>query len=181
MRFCVFCGSRSGADPRYERAATAVGTALATRGIGVVYGGGRVGCMGAVADAALAAGGEVIGIIPAALVRREIAHPGLTDLRIVDTMHERKALMADLSDAFLTLPGGFGTLEELFEVVTWRQLGIYEKPIGLLDVADYFASLIAFCDASVAADFVHANDRANLRSGTDIDALIDELVAAVVP
>jgi uncharacterized protein (TIGR00730 family) len=179
LRICVFCGSRSGTDPAYVHAATAVGTSLARRGIGVVYGGGRVGCMGAVADAALAAGGEVIGIIPEALVAREVAHPGLTALHVVSTMHERKALMADLSNAFLTLPGGFGTLEELFEVVTWRQLGIHAKPIALLDVAGYFDPLLDFCDRSVTSDFVNAKDRANLISGTDIEILIDRLLATI--
>ncbi len=179
MRVCVFCGSSPGASPAYERAAASVGALLARRGIGVVYGGGRVGCMGAVADAALAAGGEVIGVIPHALVAREVAHPGLTDLRVVGSMHERKALMAELSDAFLTLPGGFGTLEELFEAVTWRQLGIHEKPIGLLDVEGYFQSLIAFCDETVAAGFVRAHDRANLLEGKDPEELIDALVAAI--
>ncbi len=179
MRICVFCGSRAGTDPAYLAAAVAVGRILAERGVGIVYGGGRVGLMGAVADAALAAGGEVIGIIPHALVAREVAHAGLTELRVVDSMHERKALMAELSDAFLTLPGGFGTLEELFEVVTWRQLGIYDKPIGLLDVAGYFTSLIRFCDETVAADFVRPHDRAAMRTGTDPAELIDRVLAEV--
>ncbi len=176
MRICVFCGSRAGSNPAYLEASVSVGRLLAQRGIGVVYGGGRVGCMGAVADAALAAGGEVIGIIPHALVAREVAHPGLTELRVVDSMHERKALMAELSDGFLTLPGGFGTLEEFFEVVTWRQLGIYDKPIGLLDVAGYFTSLIAFCDETVAADFVKPHDRAAVLTGADPNELIERVI-----
>ena len=135
--------------------------------------------MGAVADAALAAGGEVIGIIPHALVQREVAHAGLTELRVVDSMHERKAMMAELSDGFLTLPGGFGTLEELFEVVTWRQLGIYTKPIALLDVASYFSSLIRFCDETVEADFVNPRDRENLLTGTEPSDLIERLLAEI--
>ena len=179
MRICVFCGSRAGSNPAYLEASVAVGRLLAQRGIGIVYGGGRVGCMGAVADAALDAGGEVIGVIPHALVRREVAHPGLTELRVVDSMHERKAMMADLSDGFLTLPGGFGTLEELFEVVTWRQLGIYAKPIALLDVAGYYTSLIAFCNETVEADFVRPLDRASLLTGIDAQELIDRLLADV--
>ncbi len=157
-----------------------MGRLLAERGIGVVYGGGRVGLMGAVADAALAAGGEVIGIIPHALVAREVAHAGLTELRVVDSMHERKALMAELSDGFLTLPGGFGTLEEFFEVVTWRQLGIYDKPIGLLDAAGYFTSLIRFCDETVRADFVRREDRDVVLTGVDPSDLIERLLAEIV-
>ncbi len=179
MRICVFCGSRAGTDPAYLEAANAVGTLLAERGIGIVYGGGRVGLMGAVADAALATGGEVIGIIPHALVAREVAHAGLTELRVVESMHERKALMAELSDGFLTLPGGFGTLEEFFEVVTWRQLGIYHKPIGLLDVAGYFTSLIRFCDETVATDFVRASDRDAVLTGVDPSELIERLLGEI--
>ncbi len=179
MRICVFCGSRAGTDPAFVEAALAVGRMLAERRIGIVYGGGRVGLMGAVADAALAGGGEVIGIIPHALVAREVAHAGLTELRVVDSMHERKALMADLSDGFLTLPGGFGTLEEFFEVVTWRQLGIYDKPIALLDVAGYFTSLIRFCDETVEADFVRPRDRAAMLTGVEPSELIDRLLAEI--
>jgi len=140
-RLCVFCGSASGVRPEYEAAARELGTVLAGRGVGVVYGGASVGLMGVVADSALAAGGEVIGIIPQALVDREVAHAGLSELHVVGSMHERKALMAELSDAFVALPGGMGTLEELFEVFTWRQLGLHAKPIALLDVAGYWAGL----------------------------------------
>ena len=141
MRVCVFCGSSAGRGNAYVDAAARTGTALAHRGYGIVYGGGRVGCMGALADAALAAGGEVIGVIPEALAAREVAHRGLSELHVVGSMHERKALMAAHADAFLILPGGFGTLEELFEVVTWHQLGYHRKPVALLDVDGYFAAL----------------------------------------
>ena len=138
--------------PRPRRAT--VGAGLAERGIGLVYGGGRVGLMGAVADAALAAGGEVIGVIPQGLVDRELAHPGLTELHVVDTLHERKAVMADLADAFIALPGGLGTLEELAEVVSWAQLELHAKPIGLLEVGDYWTLLLAWLDMAVAEGFV---------------------------
>src|SRR5688572_19234075 len=138
-RVCVFCGASPGNDAAFAALARAVGEGLARRGIGVVYGGGRVGMMGFVADAALEAGGEVIGVIPRGMVDRELAHRGATELRIVGTLHERKAVMAQLSDAFIALPGGLGTLEELAEVVSWAQLGLHAKPIGLLGVADYWA------------------------------------------
>jgi uncharacterized protein (TIGR00730 family) len=177
-RICVFCGAMDGFDPTYVRTAGDVGTSLARRGIGLVYGGGRVGCMGAVADAALAAGGEVIGIIPERLATREIAHQGLTELHIVASMHERKALMADNADAFLGLPGGFGTLEEIFEVITWRQLGFHAKPCGLLDAGGYFASLLEFCDDAVGKGFVSQSDRDAVLSGTEVEPLIDALIAA---
>jgi uncharacterized protein (TIGR00730 family) len=178
MRICVFCGAMDGFDPAYLRTASEVGKSLAERGIGVVYGGGRVGCMGAVADAALAAGGEVIGVIPQRLATQEIAHEGLTQLHVVHSMHERKALMADNADAFLGLPGGFGTLEEIFEVVTWRQLGFHAKPCGLLDVDGYFASLLQFCDDAVAKGFVKQSDRDAMLSGNDVESLVDALIAA---
>jgi uncharacterized protein (TIGR00730 family) len=159
---CVFCGSNGGADPAYAAAAETVGSGLAQRGIRIVYGGGRVGLMGALADAARAAGGEVIGVMPQALVDREIGHTGIDDLRVVDTMHERKALMVELSDAFMALPGGIGTLEELFEVYTWAQLGIHAKPLALLDVAGYFEPLAAFLDHSVSQRFLRPDIRAML-------------------
>ena len=145
MRVCVFCGSSPGRSPEYAAAARRLGSLLARRGVGLVYGGGNVGLMGIVADAVLAEGGEVVGVIPRALVDRELAHRGLTDLRVVGSMHERKALMAALSDAFVALPGGFGTLDELVEIITWRQLELHAKPIGLLDAAgfwDPFAGLV---------------------------------------
>jgi uncharacterized protein (TIGR00730 family) len=158
-RVCVFSGSSPGRDPAYTRAAAELGEALVARGIGVVYGGASVGLMGTVADAALAAGGEVIGVIPRDLEAREIAHPGLRDLRVVGSMHERKALMADLAGGFVALPGGFGTLEEVFEVITWGQLGIHAKPVGLLDVAGYWTRLRAFLDHAVEERFVRAEHR----------------------
>ncbi|GAC1309904.1 MAG: TIGR00730 family Rossman fold protein [Vulcanimicrobiaceae bacterium] len=144
-----------------------------------MYGGGRVGLMGTIADAALAAGGEVIGIIPEALAAREVAHRGLTELHVVGSMHERKALMAAHSDAFLALPGGFGTLEEVFEVVTWRQLGYHDKPCAILNIDGYYDALVAFCDTAAAHGFVHAPDRAALISGDEIEALLDALIARI--
>jgi len=173
VRVCVFCGSAPGTDPRFLETASAVGRRLVERGAGVVYGGGSVGLMGAVADAALAAGGEVIGVIPEALAAREVAHRKLTELHVVGSMHERKALMAAHSDAFLALPGGFGTLEELFEVVTWHQLGYHNKPIALLNVAGYFDSLLHFCDEATAQKFIRESDRATLLSGDDLEAVLD--------
>lgn len=181
MRVCIFCGSNDGDRPAYRHAAVAVAESLVRRGIGIVYGGGRVGLMGTVADAALAAGGEVIGIIPEMLAEREVAHRHLSELHVVGSMHERKAMMAALSDAFITLPGGFGTLEEIFEVVTWRQLGYHEKPSGVLNVEGYYDSLITFCDDAVARGFVKANDRKNLIASDDVETLIDALLALVNP
>lgn len=181
MRVCVYCGSSDGNSPAFRATAAAVGAQLAARGIGVVYGGGRSGCMGALADGALAAGGDVIGIIPTALHTREIAHPGLRDLRIVETMHERKALMTELSDAFLALPGGFGTLDELFEAITWRQLGYHHKPVAVLDVESYFAPLRAFCNSAQSAGFVRAADRASLRFHDDPTLAIDDLTSRMMP
>ncbi len=176
VRICVFCGSHSGENPLFRESAALVGRLLAQRGLGIVYGGGRVGLMGALADAALAAGGHVIGIIPEALAAREVAHRTVSELHVVGSMHERKALMAVHADAFLALPGGFGTLEELFEVVTWRQLGFHEKPCGLLNVAGYFDRLIAFVEEAVAAGFVNPPDRAALVDGDDASVLIDRLL-----
>src|SRR5262245_12742237 len=140
-RVCVFCGSSAGNRPEYADAARHLGAALARRGLGLVYGGGHVGLMGVVADAVLRAGGEVIGVIPQALVERELAQAGLTRLEVVDTMHQRKARMADLADAFVALPGGFGTCDELFEILTWSQLGLHARPVGLLNVAGFFDPL----------------------------------------
>lgn len=169
-RVCVFCGSAAGARPEYVAGATALGTGLADRGIGLVYGGASVGLMGAVADAALGAGGEVIGVIPQSLVDREVAHAGLSDLRVVGSMHERKALMAELSGAFVALPGGIGTFEELFEVWTWRQLGLHAKPIVLLDTAGYWAGLTAFLEHAGREGFVKA---APLDLAPDVPALLE--------
>jgi uncharacterized protein (TIGR00730 family) len=170
---CVFCGSNGGADPAYTEAAEAVGAGLAQRGIRIVYGGGRVGLMGALADSARAAGGEVVGVMPQQLVDREIGHTGIDDLRVVDTMHERKALMVELADAFIALPGGIGTLEELFEVYTWAQLGIHAKPLALLDVAGYYEPLAAFLDHAVAQRFLRAETRAMLSVADSLEAVLD--------
>lgn len=171
-RICVFCGASAGRDPEYEAAARAVGEGLARRGIGVVYGGGRVGLMGAVAEGALAAGGEIIGVIPQGLVDRELAHPGLTELRVVATLHERKAVMAELSDAFIALPGGLGTLEELSEVVSWAQLQLHAKPIGLLDVNDYWQDLMAWLDYAVLEGFVAPDHRRLVERADSLEALL---------
>jgi uncharacterized protein (TIGR00730 family) len=169
---CVFCGASSGRDPRYAAASADTGERLARRGIRVVYGGSRLGLMGAVADAALAAGGEVIGVIPRILVDRELAHRGLTELVVVDTLPARKAGMADLADAFIALPGGLGTLEELGEVLSWAQLDLHAKPIGLLDVAGFFASLEAFLDHAVAEGFIAESRRRLLLREDDLEALL---------
>jgi uncharacterized protein (TIGR00730 family) len=171
-RLCVFTGSSPGRHPDYAAAAEALGRALAAQGIGVVYGGASVGLMGVVADSALAAGGEVVGVIPQALVDREIAHPGLSELRVVGSMHERKALMADLCDGFVALPGGMGTMEELFETYTWTQLGLQSKPLGLLDVRGYFSHLTAFLDHAVAERFLTEEHRDMLVVQDDAEALI---------
>jgi len=171
---CVFCASSRGRDERYLDAAHAFGRLLAKRGQRLVYGGGRVGLMGAVADAALAAGGRVTGVIPSALVDRELAHPGLSDLRIVTTLHERKALMAELADGFIALPGGLGTLEELAEVLSWAQLELHTKPIGALDVGGYFGALAGFLDHATAEGFIAPAQRQLLMIGTDLDALLDQ-------
>jgi uncharacterized protein (TIGR00730 family) len=175
-RVCVFCGSSRGTDPAYVDAAEATATELVRRGIGVVYGGGSVGLMGVVADTALAAGGEVIGVIPRFLHRREIMHEGVTDLRVVESMHDRKALMAELSDGFVVLPGGIGTLEEAFEALTWTQLGIQDKPVGLLDVGGFWDPMRALLDRAVEAGFVRP-DVAGLPVETDPARLLDALGA----
>jgi uncharacterized protein (TIGR00730 family) len=169
---CVFCGSNSGADPAYVEAAQAVGRGLAGRGLRLVYGGAHVGMMGAVADAALEAGGEVVGVISQQIFDLEIGHRGVSDLRIVGSMHERKALMAELADAFIALPGGIGTFEELFEIYTWAQLGLHRKPLGLLDVAGYYAPLATMLDHAVAERFLRAEIRALLALDDSLDALL---------
>jgi uncharacterized protein (TIGR00730 family) len=174
-RVCVFSGSSPGADLAYRAAATDLGHRLAERGLELVYGGAHVGLMGTVADAAMEGGGRVIGVIPQPLVDREVAHPGLSDLRVVDSMHERKALMAELSDAFVALPGGVGTLEELFEVYTWNQLGLHAKPLGLFNVRGYYDGLARFLDHAVTERFVTPQHRAMLLVGEDLDELIDGL------
>jgi len=178
---CVFCGSSSGSDPIYRNTAEAVGKLLARRGIGLVYGGGKVGLMGTVADACLAAGGRVTGVMPQLLVDKEVAHAGLTELRVVDSMHERKALMADLSDAFLALPGGFGTWEEFFEVLTWSQLGIHRKPCALLNINAFYDPLLAMAENAVASGFLRAANRELLLADTDLERLLERLSDAEVP
>ena len=172
---CVFCGSNPGAQRAYLEAAEAVGRGLAQRGLRVVYGGGKIGMMGAVADAARAEGGEVIGVIPQAIFDLEIGHTGLDDLRVVGSMHERKALMAKLSDAFIALPGGIGTLEEVFEVYTWAQLGIHSKPLGLIDVAGYYEPLVAFLDHAVQERFLRPETRTMLAVSERLDDLLAQL------
>lgn len=172
---CVFCGSSDGARPEYRAGATALGTYLGEHGIDVVYGGASVGLMGAVADAALAAGGRVTGVIPRGLVDREVAHRGLTDLRVTQSMHERKALMADLADGFAALPGGFGTLEELAEITTWAQLGLHAKPIGLLNVAGFFDLFLQFVDQLVSEGFVPPLHRRLLVTGATASELLEAL------
>ena len=176
-RICVFCGSSGGARPEYAAAAGELGAYLAHHNITLVYGGGRTGLMGVVADAVLQAGGRVIGVMPRPLVDKEVAHLGLTELRVVASMHERKAKMAELSDAFIALPGGFGTFEEFFEVLTWSQLGLHAKPCGLLDVGGYYAPLVALADQAVACGFVRAEHRANLLQATEVEPLLDALAA----
>lgn len=172
---CVYCGSNAGSMPVFAEVAAGVGAALAKAGVRVVFGGGRVGLMGIVADAAIAAGGEVIGVIPAALDRREVAHRGVSELHIVETMHERKALMAELSDAFITLPGGLGTLEELFETLTWSQLGIHQKPVGVINVAGFFDPLLTMLDHLVTSDFLDQEHRALLLEATSMADMLSQM------
>ncbi|HZO93705.1 MAG TPA: TIGR00730 family Rossman fold protein [Candidatus Baltobacteraceae bacterium] len=174
MRVCVYCGSSPGDDPRFVAAARAFGAMLAQCGIGIVYGGGRVGLMGALADAALAEGGEVVGIIPQFLEEREVAHVGV-DLRVVSSMHERKALMAELSDAFVALPGGFGTLEEFFEIVTWVQLGLTHAPCILADVEGFYAPLVAAIDRALESGFVSARNRAIVEVYGSLEQVVERL------
>ncbi|MDP4300106.1 LOG family protein [Leptothrix discophora] len=172
---CVYCGSRLGAQDAYADAARALGTAIARRGWRLVYGGGNVGLMGQVADAALAAGGQVCGVIPDSLMRREVGHRGLQELHVVDTMHARKQRMAEASDAFVALPGGIGTLEELFEVWTWRHLGYHDKPVALLEVAGYWQPLLDFMQRTQAEGFVSAEQAGMLVVEDDAERLLDRL------
>lgn len=176
-RVCVFCGSSRGVRPEYEAAARELGRELVARGMGLVYGGARVGLMGAVADAVLAAGGEAIGVIPRALQEKEVGHTGLTALHVVGSMHERKAMMADLAGGFVALPGGFGTFEEFFEVLTWSQLGFHPKPCGLLNVANYYAPLLALADHGVAEGFIRPEHRDLVLTSTDPASLLDRMAA----
>jgi uncharacterized protein (TIGR00730 family) len=178
---CVFCGSNGGADPAYVEAAREAGRGLAERRLRLVYGGGNVGMMGAVADGALQAGGDVVGVIPRQIFDLEIGHRGLPDLRIVGSMHERKALMADLADAFIALPGGIGTFEELFEIYTWAHLGLHRKPLGLLDVAGYYSPLRAMLDHAVDQRFLRPETRAMLAFDISLEALLDRFAAWRAP
>lgn len=180
-RICVFCGSNPGLRPDYAAAAQGLARVMAKRGIGLVYGGGHVGLMGIVADTIMAEGGEAIGVIPEALLRREVGHHGLTELHVVRSMHERKQLMADLSDGFIAMPGGYGTFEEFCEVITWSQLGIHPKPCGLLNVLGYYDALLAMFDHGVKEGFIHPQHRAMVLEDTDPAALIDGMIAFVPP
>jgi uncharacterized protein (TIGR00730 family) len=181
MRICVFAGSSPGANPNYLRAAQQLGALLAERKVGLVYGGASVGLMGAVADATLQAGGEVIGVIPRSLVARELAHKKLPDLRIVGSMHERKATMAHLSDGFIAIPGGIGTLEELFEIWTWAQLGEHEKPCAVLNTDSYYAPLLSFIDKVVSDGFLRPAHREMLVVDSDPERLLDRINKYVPP
>lgn len=172
---CVFCGSNPGTDPAYTEAARSLGRMLAEANVRLVFGGGHVGLMGVVSNAALEAGGDIVGVIPKFLVERELAHEGLTDLRIVGSMHERKAMMSDLSEGFIALPGGTGTLEEFFEVLTWAQLGEHQKPCGLLNVAGYFDPLLTVFDQMVAKGFLSPSNRDLVLVDSDTDGLLQKL------
>ena len=174
-RICVFCGSSMGKREEYRAAAAAMGGILVERGIELVYGGGNIGLMGVLADAVLAGGGRVIGVIPESLMAREVGHLGLTELRIVKSMHERKALMSDLSDGFIALPGGFGTLEEFCEVLTWSQLGLQSKPCGLLNVGNYFAPLLELFDKAVGEEFLREENRRLVLDDTDPARLLEKM------
>ena len=178
---CVFCGSSVGSRLIYSEAARRLGTVVAERGLHLVYGGGKVGLMGLLADAALAAGGQVTGIIPKALLKKEIGHEGLTNLRVVDSMHERKMLMAELSDGFVALPGGYGTLEEVLEVLSWAQLSIHEKPCALLDVDGFFGPLSSLFDLAVKESFVHPDHRSLVLTNEHPNTLLDEMECYTPP
>jgi len=175
LSLCVYCGSRTGTESAYTQAAQEVGTLIGRFGWQLVYGGGRAGLMGVVADAALAAGAGVVGVIPATLMARELGHPGLNELHVVDTMHQRKQMMAERADAFLALPGGIGTFEELFEVWTWRQLGYHDKPLGLLNVAGYYDGLVHFLEQTERHGFVASAQRELLQVDSNAEVLMDRL------
>jgi len=174
-RICVFCGSGSGRRESYAESARALARGMAARGMGLVYGGGSVGLMGVVADTMIGLGREVVGVIPRGLAAREVAHRDLTRLQVVETMHERKAIMAELADAFIALPGGFGTFEELFEVITWSQLGIHRKPIGLLNVDGYYDALVGLVDHAIAEEFIHPRLRQLIVVAPQVETLLDRL------
>jgi uncharacterized protein (TIGR00730 family) len=175
-RICVFCGSSTGIRPAYREAAARLGSLMALRGLGLVFGGGHIGLMGVLADAVLAAGGEVVGVIPQALVDRELAHGRLTELHVVDTMHQRKALMADLSDGFVALPGGYGTLDETFEILTWAQLGIHRKPVAMLNVGGFFDPLLGWIDRAVDDGFLRGQHRELLNVAATPEEVIEALL-----
>jgi uncharacterized protein (TIGR00730 family) len=177
----VYCGSSNDVDDRWRAAARSMARCLAKRGIGVVFGGGCVGLMGALADEALEAGSEVIGVIPQKLLDLEVGHPRVTQLVVVETMHQRKHRMAELSDAFVALPGGWGTLEEIFEVTTWTQLGYHEKPVGLLNVGGYYDGLVGFLDHAAAEGFIRPLHRSILQASADPDALLDAMAEVTLP
>lgn len=181
MNLCVFCGSSAGVRPDYADAARALGAAIARRGFGLVYGGASVGLMGMVADGALSHGGTVIGVLPKSMQDRELAHTGLSELHIVGSMHERKAMMADRADGFIALPGGVGTLEEMFEIWTWGQLGYHRKPLGMLNVAGYYDGLLGFLDGTAAEGFVQPVHRGMLLAETDPDTLLDRIAGYEPP
>lgn len=172
---CVYCGSRLGAKPAYRALARRLGTAIGQRGWQLVYGGGRAGLMGEVAEATLAAGGRVVGVIPASLMKLEVGHAGLSELHVVETMHQRKQMMAERSQAFVAMPGGIGTFEELFEVWTWRHLGYHDRPLGLLETAGYWAPMVSFLQHAVAEGFMDGEQMAMLHVGDDVGALLDTL------
>jgi len=175
LSLCVYCGSRDGSDPAFAKAAIRVGGLIGQRGWQLVYGGGRAGLMGRVADAALAAGGQVVGVIPQSLMQRELGHTGIDELHVVETMHERKHMMAQRAQAFLALPGGIGTFEELFEVWTWRQLGYHDKPLGLLNVEGYYDPLVQFAQKTMSCGFVSQAQLNLLEIDTDAESLLDRL------
>jgi uncharacterized protein (TIGR00730 family) len=178
---CIFCGSSPGNRPEYLQMARTTGRLIAERGLTLVYGGGKVGLMGAVADAALLAGGRVVGVIPQMLLDREVGHPGLSELHVVTTMAQRKHMMGELADAFLTLPGGIGTLDELFEAWSWTQLDLHDKPCGLLNYLGYYDSLVRFLDLAVEEGFQRPRHRAALLIDTEVESLLDRLQAAAAP
>jgi uncharacterized protein (TIGR00730 family) len=180
-RICVFCGSSNGLQPVYAEAARTLGKLLANRRIGLVYGGGNVGLMGTIADAVLAEGGEVIGVIPEALVGRELAHRAVTELIVVRSMHDRKAKMAALADGFVAMPGGYGTFEEFCEIITWAQLGLHRKPCAILNVEGYYDSLLALFDRAVIEGFVHPSNRRLVLQETDPHRLLDALASYTPP
>lgn len=176
MRIALYCGARKGNDPGYARLAQQVARTLAQRGIGIVYGGGNIGLMGEIAEAAIQARGEIIGIIPGSMVEEELAHHGITRLEIVSTMHQRKARIEELADAFIALPGGYGTLDELFEIITWRQLKLHQKPIGLLNHQGYYDELVAFLDKASRDGFVPAKNRDLLLVANDLESLLQRML-----